>query len=107
MNAIYVDFVIGRSEVEEFSSMQTMGFRAKPAAVVDQALSEGGLDLLYDAWEQGGFGLGFTYHASLPIARIDAILHWGFQSEYAEVIKVSGSDHRGIYAALRLDEEQK
>ena len=38
----------GRSEVEEFAAMQTMGFRAKPAAVIDEALSEGGLDLLSD-----------------------------------------------------------
>ena len=38
--------MFGRSEVEEFSAMQTMGFRAKPAAVIDEALSEGGLDLL-------------------------------------------------------------
>jgi 5-methyltetrahydropteroyltriglutamate--homocysteine methyltransferase len=38
----------GRSASEEFAAQQSMGFRAKPAAVVDAALSEGSLNLLAD-----------------------------------------------------------
>lgn len=60
-------------------------------------------DLLDDAWVEGGWGFGFTYHASFAFARIDAILQDGFDCEYAEVVKVSGSDHRGLYAVLELD----
>ena len=60
-------------------------------------------NLLDDAWVEGGWGFGFTYHASFAFARIDAILQKGFNGEYAEVVRVSDSDHRGIYAVLSLD----
>jgi endonuclease/exonuclease/phosphatase (EEP) superfamily protein YafD len=60
-------------------------------------------DLLDDAWVEGGWGFGFTYHASFAFARIDAILQKGFDCEYAEIVRVSDSDHRGIYAVLSLD----
>lgn len=71
-------------------------FNAAPLYASARPLRE----LLDDAWEEGGFG--FTYHASLPLARIDHILHRGFTADYAEVLKVSASDHRGIYAVLSL-----
>ena len=57
-------------------------------------------DLLNDAWTEAGFGFGYTYHASLPFARIDAVLHKGFRTVSAEVIKVSNSDHRGLHVVL-------
>ena len=57
-------------------------------------------DLLNDAWTEAGFGFGHTYHASLPFARIDAVLHKGFRTVSAEVIKVSNSDHRGLHVVL-------
>jgi len=60
-------------------------------------------DELDDAWIEGGWGFGFTYHASFAFARIDAILQNGFDCEYAEVVRVSDSDHRGLYAVLELD----
>ncbi len=57
-------------------------------------------DLLNDAWTEAGFGFGYTYHTSLPFARIDAVLHKGFRTVFAEVIKVSNSDHRGLHVVL-------
>ncbi len=74
-------------------------FNAAPLYASAQPLR----DLLDDVWEEGGFGFGFTYHASLPLARIDHILQRGFSADYAEVIKASDSDHRGIYAVLSLE----
>ena len=57
-------------------------------------------DLLTDAWADAGFGFGYTYHASLPFARIDVVLHKGFRTVSAEVVKVSNSDHRGLHVVL-------
>lgn len=59
--------------------------------------------VLDDAWIEGGWGFGFTYHATVPIARIDAILQRGFDCRYAEVVKASDSDHRGVYAVFELE----
>ena len=56
--------------------------------------------LLNEAWTEAGFGFGYTYHASLPFARIDAVLHKGFRTVSAEVVKVSNSDHRGLHVVL-------
>lgn len=58
-------------------------------------------NLLTDAWTEAGFGFGYTYHNSLPFARIDAVLHKGFRTISAEVIKVSNSDHRGLHVVLQ------
>lgn len=58
-------------------------------------------DLLNDSWTEAGFGFGYTYHASLPFARIDAVLHKGFRTVSAEVVKVSNSDHRGLHVVLQ------
>ena len=57
--------------------------------------------LLNDAWTEAGWGFGYTYHASLPFARIDAVLHRGFRTVSAEVVKVSASDHRGLHVVLQ------
>src|SRR5690349_12346256 len=40
--------VVGRGDWEAFAKKQTMSFRAKPAAVVESELGEGGLNLLAD-----------------------------------------------------------
>ena len=58
-------------------------------------------NLLTDAWTEAGFGFGYTCHNSLPFARIDAVLHKGFRTISAEVIKVSNSDHRGLHVVLQ------
>ena len=61
-------------------------------------------DLLNDAWVEGGNGLGGTYPSYLPLVRVDAILHSGFDAEYARVDYINEqSDHRGIHAILNLD----
>lgn len=39
---------VGRAEAEEFGRLEGMGFRSKPAAVVDGAITEGSLDLVRD-----------------------------------------------------------
>jgi len=58
------------------------------------------LDLLSDSWGQAGWGFGFTYHASLPFARIDYVLHRGFRTVTTAVVNISPSDHRGLYVVL-------
>ena len=60
-------------------------------------------DLLSDAWVEGGNGLGGTYPSFFPVVRIDAILHSGFDTEYARVAYIEEeSDHRGVHAILNL-----
>ena len=58
------------------------------------------LDLLTDSWAEAGWGFGFTYHASLPFARIDYVLHRGFRTVIAEVVDIAASDHRGLHVVL-------
>ena len=61
-------------------------------------------DLLNDAWIEGGNGLGGTYPSHFPLVRIDAVLHSGFDAEYARVVYIEEeSDHRGVHAILNLD----
>ena len=57
-------------------------------------------DLLNDAWTEAGWGFGYTYHATVPFARIDHVLHRGFRTLSAEVVEVSNSDHRGLHVVL-------
>src|SRR5277367_5258317 len=40
--------IVGRKDWEAFAKQRTMSFRAKPAAVVESELAEGGLNLLAD-----------------------------------------------------------
>ena len=39
---------LGRTDIEEFQQLQGMGFRQKPAGVIEEAFSEGTLDLVSD-----------------------------------------------------------
>ncbi len=57
-------------------------------------------DLLNDAWIEAGWGFGYTDHAALPFARIDHVLHRGFRTVSAEIVKVSNSDDRGLHVVL-------
>ena len=62
----------GRSEIEEFSERQSMGFREKPAAVVDGELGEGSLDLLGDCARAAAVSGGpfkFTVTSPYMLAR--------------------------------------
>lgn len=58
---------------------------------------------LVDAFAAGGRGIGFTYHARLPVVRIDHVLasgHWAVAS--ARVAREPASDHFPVVAALVL-----
>jgi 5-methyltetrahydropteroyltriglutamate--homocysteine methyltransferase len=62
----------GRSEVQRFREKQTMGFRAKPAAIVDQPLHEGALDVLSDCQRAASVAGGpfkFTVTSPYMLAR--------------------------------------
>ncbi|MEW6749966.1 MAG: endonuclease/exonuclease/phosphatase family protein [Candidatus Latescibacterota bacterium] len=58
--------------------------------------------VLDDAWDEAGWGPGFTYSRSLPLTRIDALLHRGCRAVASRVLTLTGSDHRALYTALRL-----
>jgi 5-methyltetrahydropteroyltriglutamate--homocysteine methyltransferase len=99
----------GRSEVEEFASMQTMGFRAKPAAIVDEALSEGGLDLLSDcarAADVAGGPFKFTLTSPYMLARTLLDHHYGdFEEMLMAVAQVLGQQVKGLpCACVQVDE---
>ncbi|MEW2354610.1 endonuclease/exonuclease/phosphatase family protein [Spirillospora sp. NPDC029432] len=47
-----------------------------------------------------GDGFGFTWPASLPVARIDQILVRGVRPESSRVLPATGSDHRPVMAAI-------
>lgn len=62
----------GRSETEEFSRLHPMKFRAKPAAIVDEALTEGSLDVLSDCQRAASVAAGpfkFTVTSPYMLAR--------------------------------------
>jgi len=66
------DTAIGRSEAEDFRANQSMGFRAKPAAVVREALHGGGLNLIDDcrrAANLAGGAFKFTVTSPYMLAR--------------------------------------
>ena len=66
------DTSIGRKDAEAFHSMQSMGFRAKPAAVVREALYGGGLNLMEDcqrAARVAGGPFKFTVTSPYMLAR--------------------------------------
>lgn len=70
----------GRSETEEFAAKETMGFRVRPAAVVDEALSQGSLDLLSDctrAASVAGEPFKFTVTSPYMLARTLLDHHYG------------------------------
>ena len=63
---------LGRSENEEFARKDPMRFRAHPAAVVEAALGEGGLDLLSDCRRAADVARGpfkFTLTSPYMLAR--------------------------------------
>lgn len=48
-----------------------------------------------------GFGLGFTWPAALPVARLDHVLTRGLTTVDSAVLPANGSDHRPIEVGLR------
>ena len=70
----------GRREAEEFAAKQSMGFRAKPAAVVEAELSAGSLDLLADCARTAAVAGGpfkFTLTSPYMLARTLLDRHYG------------------------------
>ena len=57
-------------------------------------------DLFNDTWTEAGWSFGYTHHATVPSVRIDHVLHSGFRTLSAEVVKVSNGDHRGLHVVI-------
>ncbi len=99
----------GRSETESFQAKQTMGFRAKPAAVVDAGLGEGALDLLADctrAAEVSGGPFKFTVTSPYMLARTLLDRHYGdFEELLMGVANVLADQVAGLpCTCLQVDE---
>lgn len=46
-------------------------------------------------------GLGFTWPAEFPVARLDHVLVRGLTTSHSNVLPANGSDHRGVLVGLR------
>ena len=99
----------GRSETEEFAAKQSMGFRAKPAAVVDVELSEGSLDLLSDCARTASVAGGpfkFTLTSPYMLARTLLDHHYrDFEALLMGVAQVLAAQVRGLPCdCIQVDE---
>jgi len=100
---------MGRSEVEAFRAKQAMGFRSKPAAVVEDALGEGTLDLLSDCQRAAAVAGGpfkFTVTSPYMLARTLLDNHYGdFEALLMAVAQVIADQVRGLpCACVQVDE---
>jgi len=100
---------LGRSEGEAFRQLRPMGFRAKPAAVVEGPLGEGGLDLLADcqrAADVAGGTFKFTVTSPYMLARTLLDRHYGdFEKLLMAVADVIADQVRGLpCACVQVDE---
>ena len=101
--------VFGRSEIEEFARQQTMGFRAKPAAVTDGKLGEGSLDLLSDCTRAAAVAGGpfkFTVTSPYMLARTLLDHYYGdFETLLMGLADVVADQVAGLpCACLQVDE---
>lgn len=100
---------IGRSVAEEFRRKREMGFRAKPAAVVEGPLGEGSLDLLSDcqrAASVSGGAFKFTLTSPYMLARTLLDRHYGsFERLTHGIADVLAAQVRGLpCACVQVDE---
>lgn len=107
MGGTRADF--GRSESDEFARLQQMGFRAKPAVVVEGPLAEGSLDLLSDcqrAADVAGGAFKFTVTSPYMLARTLLDHHYGdFEAMLMDVADVIGEQVVGLpCACVQVDE---
>lgn len=58
------------------------------------------LDVVHERADDG-FGLGFTWPAAFPVARLDHILTRGLTTVHSTVLPANGSDHRAIEVGVR------
>ena len=101
--------VLGRSEVEAFRKQRPMGFRAKPAAVVEAPIGEGGLDLLSDCQRAAGVAGGpfkFTVTSPYMLARTLLDRHYGgFEPMLMALADVLAAQVAGLpCACVQVDE---
>lgn len=99
----------GRSETEEFAAKETMGFRVRPAAVVDEALTQGSLDLLSDCTRAASVAGGpfkFTVTSPYMLARTLLDHHYGsFESLLMGVADVLAGQVKNLpCACVQVDE---
>jgi len=104
-----VSSVVGRSSGERFRAKREMGFRAKPAAVVVEALSEGGLNLLDDCARTArvaGGDFKFTLTSPYMLARTLLDEHYGdFERLTLAIADVLAAQVRGLpCACVQIDE---
>lgn len=100
---------IGRSDAEAFSRQPAMGFRAKPAGVVEGPLGEGGLNLLADCRRAAGVVGGafkFTLTSPYMLARTLLDRHYGdFDSLTLAIADLLAEQAAGLpCACLQVDE---
>ena len=101
--------MIGRSDTEKFRGKSEMGFRAKPAAVVQDALSEGSLNLMEDCERAAGVAGGvfkFTMTSPYMLARTLLDNYYGdFEKLTLAIADVLAEQVRGLPAPfLQVDE---
>lgn len=100
---------IGRKDIEEFASLQSMGFRSKPAAVVESELASGSLNLLADcmrAAEVSGGLFKFTLTSPYMLARTLLDHHYGdFEQLLMAIAEVLADQVRGLPCdCIQIDE---
>ncbi|MBM4000429.1 MAG: cobalamin-independent methionine synthase II family protein [Planctomycetes bacterium] len=100
---------LGRSDREAFAANRTMRFRAKPAAVVEGALTEGSLDLIDDcrrAASVAGGPFKFTLTSPYMLARTLLDRYYGDpETLLMELADVLASQVRGLpCACVQIDE---
>jgi len=100
---------LGRSEGEAFRKLRPMSFRAKPAAVVEGPLGEGGLDLMSDcqrAADVAGGPFKFTLTSPYMLARTLLDNHYhDFEAMLMAIADVLAQQVRGLPApCVQVDE---
>jgi 5-methyltetrahydropteroyltriglutamate--homocysteine methyltransferase len=100
---------LGRSEIDAFRAMRQMGFRAKPAAVVEGELGEGGLDLRSDCERAAAIAGGpfkFTVTSPYMLARTLLDHHYNsFERMLMAVAEVLAQQVNGLpCACVQVDE---
>lgn len=100
---------LGRSEVERFQALSAMGFRARPAGLVEGKLGEGGLDLLSACRRTADVARGqfkFTCTSPYMLARTLMDEHYGdFETLLTDMADVLAEQVKGLPCdVLQLDE---
>jgi len=100
---------LGRSDNEAFANLSQMKFRSKPAAAVESALGEGGLNLLTDCQRAAAVAGGpfkFTVTSPYMLSRTLLDLHYGdFDALTMAIADVLAEQVKGLPCdVLQVDE---